>query len=192
MTKKAKTFGHCHVDAPVSGGVGGAEAGTLTFMVGAENEQVFERCKPVLQGMGKNFFNCGLSGAGQIAKLANNIQLATQMIGTAEALAMGIALGMDAKTLTNIMAVSTARCHCVDAYNPVPGVLPNSPASRNYDRGFATELMHKDVGLALDAAKSVGVKTELGKHSYDIYGELMKQGLNKKDFGVIYDVLKAK
>ena len=114
------------------------------------------------------------------------------MIGTAEALAMGTALGMDAKVLTKIMSVSTARCHSVDTYNPVPGVLDTAPASRNYERGFATELMHKDVGLALDAAQSVGVKTDLGKHSYDIYGELMKQGLSKKDFGVIYDVLKKK
>lgn len=99
--------------------------------------------------MGKNYFNCGMSGAGQIAKLCNNISLAIQMIGTSEALAIGTSLGMDAKALTSIMAVSTARCWSVDTYNPVPGVMPNVPSSRNYDQGFACELMSKDIGLAL-------------------------------------------
>ena len=107
--------------------------------------------------MGKNFFNCGLTGAGQIAKLCNNILLAIHMIGSCEAMAIGGALGMDPAVLTKIMAVSTGRCHSIDTYNPVPGVLPNAPSSRDYERGFAVELMHKDVGLALDVAAAVGV-----------------------------------
>ena len=131
-------------------------------MIGSKDEQTFEKCKEALKPMGKNFFNCGLSGAGQIAKLCNNILLAIQMIGTSEALALGGALGMDQKILTSIMAVSTGRCHSVDAYNPVPGVLPNVPSSRNYERGFAVDLMLKDVKLALDAANSVKVKSQLG------------------------------
>ena len=142
-----------YIDAPVSGGVNGATAGTLTFMVGAENKSIFERVKPILEGMGKNFFNCDKAGAGQIAKACNNMTLAIHMIGISESLALGKALGMDLKILSNIMSVSTGRCWSVDTYNPVPGVLENVPSSRDYDGGFACDLMLKDIGLALEAAK---------------------------------------
>ena len=109
--------------------------------------------------MGKNFFNCDKVGAGQIAKVCNNMALAIEMIGISESLALGKALGMDLNILSNIMKVSTSRCWSVDTYNPVPGVIDNVPASRNYDGGFACDLMLKDVGLALEAAREVNCKT---------------------------------
>ena len=178
-----------YVDAPVSGGVTGAAAGTLTFMVGAENTDIFSIVKPILECMGKNLFNCDKVGAGQIAKVCNNMALAIEMIGISESLALGKSLGMDLKILNNIMKVSTSRCWSVDTYNPVPGVMENVPASRNYDGGFACDLMLKDVGLALEAAREVNCKTELGDHSKDIYERLSRGGLGKKDFGVVYDAI---
>lgn len=132
LNQKAKSFGMTYVDAPVSGGVTGAAAGTLTFMVGSENEQIFNRVKPVLEGMGKNFFNCNKSGGGQIAKLCNNMSLAIQMIGIAESIAIGKQLGMDENILAKVMSVSTSRCWSVDTYNPIPGYSPNAPAGRQY------------------------------------------------------------
>ena len=109
--------------------------------------------------MGKNFFNCDKAGAGQIAKVCNNMALAIQMIGISESLALGKSLGMDLQILSNIMKVSTSRCWSVDTYNPVPGIIENVPASRNYDGGFACDLMLKDVGIALEAAREVSCKT---------------------------------
>lgn len=139
--------------------------------------------------MGKSIFNCDKVGAGQIAKVCNNMALAIEMIGISEALALGKNLGMDSKILTNIMKVSSSRCWSVDTYNPVPGVMENVPASRDYERGFACELMLKDLRLALDAAHESKTKTELGSKSKEIYEKLAASGLAKKDFGVIYDVL---
>ncbi len=147
-----------YVDAPVSGGVTGAAAGTLTFMVGAENTAVFDKVKPILDCMGKNIFNCNKIGAGQIAKICNNMALAIEMIGISEALSLGKTLGMDEKILTNIMKVSSSRCWSIDTYNPVPGVMENVPASRNYDGGFACDLMLKDVKIAVEVAKEVNSK----------------------------------
>lgn len=178
-----------YVDAPVSGGVTGAAAGTLTFMVGSKNNEIFERCKPYLEGMGKNFFNCGKASGGQIAKLCNNMSLAIQMIGIAESLAIGKKLGMDDKVLANIMSVSSARCWSVDTYSPIPGYFPQTPASRNYEGGFACDLMLKDLGLAIEAAESAEVKAKLGSLSKEIYSQLSAGGLGRKDFGVIYEQL---
>ena len=192
LNEEGKKHGMTYVDAPVSGGVTGAVGGTLTFIVGSEDNAVFERVKPFLECMGKNFFNCEKVGAGQIAKLCNNMALAIEMIGISEAAALGKSLGMDEKILSNIMKVSTSRCWSVDTYNPVPGVLENVPASRNYDGGFACDLMLKDLGLALDAAREVNSTTELGDLSRDIYKKLSAAGLGRKDFGVIYDVLSKK
>lgn len=165
LNKKAKNAGMTYVDAPVSGGVTGAAAGTLTFMVGAENEQIFNRCKPILEGMGKNFFNCGKSSGGQIAKLCNNMSLAIQMIGISESLAIGKKLGMDENILAKVMSVSSARCWSVDTYNPIPGYSPNTPAGRQYDGGFACDLMLKDLKLALEAAEAAKVHATLGSKS---------------------------
>ena len=151
LNQQAKSKGMTYIDAPVSGGVTGAQAGTLTFMVGAENPALFDKSKEILQTMGKSFFNCQKPGAGQIAKLCNNM-----------ALAMGAKLGMDGKVLSDIMKVSSSRCWSVDTYNPVPGVIEGVPASRDYERGFGSELMLKDLKLASDAAQSVNCKIDLG------------------------------
>ena len=115
--------------------------------------------------MGKNFFNCGKASGGQIAKLCNNMSLAIQMIGIGESLAIGKNLGMDENVLAKIMSVSSARCWSVDTYNPIPGYSPNNPSGKNYEGGFACDLMLKDLGLALDAAKTAEVKAELGSLS---------------------------
>jgi 3-hydroxyisobutyrate dehydrogenase len=162
LNNAAKAKGMTYVDAPVSGGVTGAQAGTLTFMVGAETTALFDKSKEILQAMGKSFFNCQKPGAGQIAKLCNNMALAIEMIGVSEALAMGAKLGMDGKILSDIMKVSSSRCWSVDTYNPVPGVIENVPSSRDYERGFGSELMLKDLKLAIEAAQSVNCKVELG------------------------------
>ena len=153
----------------MSGGVTGAVNGTLTFMVGSESEAVFNRCKPVLEGMGKNFFNCQKASGGQIVKLSNNMSLAIQMIGIAESLAMAERLGMDPKEVANILSVSTARCWSVDTYCPVPGHIPTAPSSRNYEHGFGTDLMLKDLRLAIEAAEESETKATMGKNSLKIY-----------------------
>jgi 3-hydroxyisobutyrate dehydrogenase len=189
LNQQAKSKGMTYVDAPVSGGVTGAQAGTLTFMVGAENPALFDRSKEILQAMGKSFFNCQKPGAGQIAKLCNNMALAIEMIGVSEALAMGAKLGMDGKVLSDIMKVSSSRCWSVDTYNPVPGVIEGVPASRDYERGFGSELMLKDLKLASDAAQSVNCKIELGETSKKIYQQIVNSGMGRKDFGIIYDLI---
>jgi 3-hydroxyisobutyrate dehydrogenase len=189
LNQAARPFGITYVDAPVSGGVTGSAAGTLTFMVGAENAATFERVKPFLECMGKSIFNCDKIGAGQIAKVCNNMALAIEMIGISEALALGAKLGMDQKILTNIMKVSSSRCWSVDTYNPVPGVMENVPAGRDYERGFACDLMLKDIKLALAVAGEVGCKTELGDKSKQIYEKISKDGYGRKDFGVVYDLI---
>lgn len=140
------------LDAPVSGGTPGAIAGTLTFMVGGEKEQ-FERAKPVMQGMGKNFFHCGKPGSGEIAKLVNNLTFAIEMIGTAEGIAMGEKLGIDPKVLSDIISVSTGRSFSVTNYNPRPGILENARSSHDYTGGFMTSLVKKDLSLAIEAAQ---------------------------------------
>jgi len=176
------------LDAPVSGGVPGAEAGTLTFMVGGEKDD-FERGKILLQNMGKNIVHCGGSGNGQVVKLCNNLVLAISMVGVSEAMNMGIKLGMDPKTLGEVLSTSTARCWSVDTYNPVPGVKENVPSSRGYTGGFGVDLMLKDLGLAVDAAKSVDAPVNLGDLAKSVYADLSKKGAGKSDFSVVYDFL---
>lgn len=139
--------------------------------------------------MGKKFFNCGNAGNGQVIKLCNNIALAMHMVSICEALNMAQRLGMDPSEASKIMCVATARCHSIDTYNPIPGYLPNSAASRNYDGGFGVDLMLKDAKLAVEAAKHVGAKTDLGAHSVDFYERASKAGAGKKDFSVLYDLL---
>ena len=133
------------LDAPVSGGTAGAAAGTLTFMVGGD-AAVLERARPVLSAMGKNLFHAGPDGAGQVAKVCNNQLLAVQMIGTAEALALGVANGLDAATLAEIMRQSSGGNWVLEKYNPWPGVMENAPASKGYSGGFMSQLMAKDLG----------------------------------------------
>lgn len=153
------------IDAPVSGGVTGAAAATLTFMVGADSLEAVERASPLLQRMGKKVIHCGPAGSGGVTKLCNNLSLAISMIGTAEALNLGVKLGMDAAKLSAVMNASTARCWSSESYNPVPGVMEGVPASRNYAGGFGAALMRKDLGLAIDAAAAAGDSAEAGAGS---------------------------
>jgi 3-hydroxyisobutyrate dehydrogenase len=185
----ARERGHDMADAPVSGGTGGAEAGTLTFMVGATPE-LFERIKPLLSQMGKNIVNCGGAGTGQVAKICNNMLLGISMIGVAEAMNLGSALGIDPKVLAGIINTSSGRCWSSDTYNPYPGVLPNAPASRGYTGGFGTDLMLKDLGLATDAAKQAKASVIMGATAQQLYQLLSSQGAGGLDFSAIINLLK--
>lgn len=187
LSEKAKKHELSFVDAPVSGGVGGAQAGTLTFMVGTQEEKIFSQIQQVLQAMGKNIFKCGEAGTGQIAKMCNNLALAIQMVSICEALSLGKSLGMDVKVLTDVMKVSSARCWSIDTYNPVPGVMEGVPAGRNYDNGFACELMLKDLNIAKDVSEKVAKGSLLGNKTVEIYEEMVRKGYNKKDFGVLFE-----
>lgn len=178
------------VDAPVSGGVGGAEAGTLTFMVGGTPGD-FEAVKPLLQAMGKNIVLCGGAGTGQIAKLCNNLVLGISMNAVSEAMNLGVRLGADPKVLAAIINTSSGRCWSSEIYNPVPGVLPNVPASRGYTGGFGSPLMAKDLGLALDAAKSVGASLPTGSAAFAVYQLMMANGYGGKDFSAVYQFLQG-
>jgi 3-hydroxyisobutyrate dehydrogenase len=181
--------GFAMADAPVSGGTGGAEAGTLTFMVGAE-PALFERIKPVLAHMGKNIVHCGGAGTGQVAKICNNMLLGISMVGVAEAMNLGVALGIDPKVLADIINTSSGRCWSSDTYNPYPGVLPNAPASRGYTGGFGTDLMLKDLGLATDAAKQARQSVVMGATAQQLYQLLSSQGAGGLDFSAIINLLK--
>jgi 3-hydroxyisobutyrate dehydrogenase len=176
------------VDAPVSGGVGGAEAGTLTFMVGG-SDSAFARAQPILQKMGKNIVHCGASGTGQVAKVCNNLVLGISMVAVAEGMNLGVKLGMEPKKLAGIFNTSSARCWSSDTYNPVPSVMANVPSSRGYSGGFGTALMKKDIGLAIMAAEQAGIHLHLGDLVNRLYGEVISQGSATKDFSYIYQLL---
>jgi 3-hydroxyisobutyrate dehydrogenase len=181
--------GHPMADAPVSGGTGGAEAGTLTFMVGAEPE-LFEQIKPVLAHMGRNLVHCGGVGTGQTAKICNNLLLGICMIGVSEAMSLGAALGIDPKVLAGILNSSSGRCWSSDTYNPYPGVMENVPAARGYAGGFGTDLMLKDLGLATDAAKLAGQPVILGAVAQQLYQMWSAAGAGAQDFSSIINLLK--
>lgn len=172
------------LDAPVSGGTAGAAAGTLTFMVGGD-AAVLERARPVLSAMGKNLFHAGPDGAGQVAKVCNNQLLAVQMIGTAEALALGVANGLDAATLAEIMRQSSGGNWVLEKYNPWPGVMENAPASKGYSGGFMSQLMAKDLGLAQEAAQLTTSSTPMGALALQLYRLLLKQGHGELDFSAV-------
>jgi 3-hydroxyisobutyrate dehydrogenase len=173
------------IDTPMSGGITGATAGTLTFMVGCEKEH-FEIAKEVLLGMGKNIFHCGGPGTGEIAKICNNLILGINMIATSEGISLGEKLGMDPKVLSKILSVSTGRSWCVDTYNPRPGVLENVPSARDYNGGFGVSLIRKDLSIALQAAKQADAKLKFTQMAIDQYINLEKKGCGKKDFGIVY------
>jgi 3-hydroxyisobutyrate dehydrogenase len=179
--------GNAMLDAPVSGGTGGAEAATLTFMVGGD-PGAFERAKPVLASMGKNFVHCGASGNGQVAKICNNMLLAISMIGTAEAMMLGAKLGIDPKLLAGIINTSSGRCWSSDTYNPYPGVIQTAPASRYYTGGFGAELMLKDLGLAVDAARAAKQPVALGGLAQQLYQMMNARGDGGKDFSAIINL----
>ena len=172
------------LDAPVSGGTAGAAAGTLTFMVGGA-AATLERARPILAGMGKNIFHAGPEGAGQVAKVCNNQLLAVHMIGTAEAMALGVANGLEPATLAEIMRQSSGGNWSLEKYNPWPGVMPNAPASKDYRDGFAAELMAKDLGLAQEAAQTTASSTPMGALALQLYRLLLKQGQGKLDFSAV-------
>jgi len=164
----AHAEGYKMVDAPVSGGIAAAEAGTLTFMVGGE-KHAFEATETVLSDMGKAVIHAGDAGNGQAAKICNNMLLAIQMIGTAEAFTMAEKLGLDPQTFYDISSVSSGQCWSMTSYCPVPGVGPKSPSDNAYKGGFASALMVKDLRLAMDAARAADASTPLGKHAREIY-----------------------
>ncbi|OCX93986.1 MAG: 3-hydroxyisobutyrate dehydrogenase [Pseudomonas sp. CO183] len=184
VAKAAAEHGNPMLDAPVSGGTGGAAAGTLTFMVGGSDAD-FDHAQPILAAMGKNIVHCGAAGNGQVAKVANNMLLGISMIGVAEAMALGVALGMDAKTLAGVINTSSGRCWSSDTYNPFPGVLDNVPSSRGYSGGFGSDLMLKDLGLATEAAKQVRQPVILGALAQQLYQSFSAQGHGGLDFSAI-------
>ncbi len=176
------------VDAPVSGGTAGAAAATLTFIVGGTQE-AFNKAEPLLKLMGKNIFHAGESGAGQVAKICNNMLLAIHMIGTSEAINLGVKNGIDPKILCEIMSKSSGRNWSLETYNPLPGLMPNVPASRNFEGGFAVDLMAKDLGLANEAAETTHTKTPLGTLALALYKEHSKAGAGRLDFSSIIKFL---
>ncbi|XP_050370047.1 probable 3-hydroxyisobutyrate dehydrogenase, mitochondrial [Argentina anserina] len=173
------------LDAPVSGGVLAAEAGTLTFMVGGSKE-AYAAATPLFLSMGKNTVYCGGAGNGSAAKICNNLALAISMIGISESLALGQSLGISASTLTKVFNSSSARCWSSDSYNPVPGVMEGVPSSRDYDGGFASKLMAKDVNIAATSAKEVGLRCPLTSQAQEIYRELCEDGHETKDFSCVF------
>ena len=184
VASRAAAQGNPMADAPVSGGTNGAAAGTLTFMVGAA-EALYERIRPVLATMGKTIVRCGDSGTGQVAKICNNLVLAISMIGVAEAMSLGDALGIDPKVLASIVNTSSGRCWSSDTYNPFPGVMDNVPAARGYRGGFGADLMLKDLGLATDAAKQSRQPVVLGAAAEQLYRLFSAQGHGGLDFSAI-------
>lgn len=180
----AKGKGHTMVDAPVSGGTGGAEAGTLTFMVGGEAAD-FVRAKTILQAMGKNIMHCGAAGNGQVAKICNNMMLAIEMIATAEGMSLAAKLGMDPKVFAAIANTSSGRCWSSDTYNPYPGVIESAPASRGYTGGFGADLMLKDLTLVTEAAKAAKQPVLLGAAAQQLYQMHSSMGNGALDFSSI-------
>ncbi|WP_264297494.1 MULTISPECIES: 3-hydroxyisobutyrate dehydrogenase [unclassified Halomonas] len=169
------------IDAPVSGGVGGAQAGTLTFIVGGSEEQ-FSRAKPVLDVMGKNIFHAGEHGAGQVAKACNNMMLAILMAGTCEAINMGVKNGLDPAVLSEIMKQSSGGNWALNVYNPYPGVMENAPASNNYQGGFLTDLMVKDLGLAMDISQQSASPVPMGSAARALFTLHKANGHGRLDF----------
>src|ERR1700728_3329094 len=177
------------LDAPVSGGVGGAKAATLTFMVGG-SQHAFARGKPVLERMGKRIVHCGEAGNGQVAKICNNLILGASMIAVSEAFVLGEKLGLSHQAMFDVVSASSGQCWSLTSYCPVPGPVPSSPANNGYKPGFSAALMLKDLKLAREAAKSVNVKTALGAHAAEIYEEFAQQGHSAADFSGIINLVR--
>lgn len=178
--------GRRFIDAPVSGGVGGAKAGTLTFICGGDNADI-EEARPILEGMGKAVFSAGGHGAGQVAKICNNMLLAVLMAGTSEALQLGRKHGLDAKVLSEIMLQSSGRNWTLEVYNPCPGVMEGVPSSNGYNGGFLVDLMRKDLNLALKAAAGSESFTPMGEKAAELFDAHSENGAGSKDFSSIFD-----
>ncbi|XP_071440860.1 3-hydroxyisobutyrate dehydrogenase, mitochondrial [Hetaerina americana] len=191
IAPQAQLAGAVFLDAPVSGGVIAAKAGTLTFMVGGTAGEV-EAARSILLGMGSKVVHCGPPGSGQAAKICNNMLLGISMIGVSEAINLGIKLGLNPKTLVDIINSSTGRCWSSELYNPVPNMLPNVPASDSYKGGFGNRLMHKDLGLAQIAANQTGALTPLGALAHQMYSILiMNPEYSDKDFSSVFKFLSS-
>ncbi len=186
----AEKAGFDFLDAPVSGGTGGAEAASLAFMCGG-SEKAFRRAEPILQKMGKRIVHAGGAGAGQAAKICNNMLLAISMIGTCEAFVLGEKLGLEPQKLFDIMSAASGQCWSLTTYCPVPGPVPTSPANRGYTGGFAAALMLKDLKLSQAAAQSTGAATPLGAEAAQLYSLFANQGRANMDFSCIIEMLRG-
>jgi 3-hydroxyisobutyrate dehydrogenase len=178
------------LDAPVSGGVLGATAGTLTFMVGGE-DAAFARAQPVLRAMGRKIVHCGGATAGQAAKICNNMILGISMIAVSEAFVLAEKLGLSHQALFDVASTSSGQCWALTNYCPVPGPVPSSPANNSFKPGFSAALMVKDLALAQEAAKSVGAETELGRHAAALYTRYAQEGHAGVDFSGIVNAIRA-
>lgn len=185
----AAANGLLSVDAPVSGGVGGAAAGTLTFMAGGSDAS-FGRAAPLFDIMGQKAVHCGEAGAGQSAKICNNMLLGISMIGTCEAFALAEKLGLSAQSLFDVVSTSSGSCWSVNTYCPVPGIGPHSPADNDYKPGFAAELMLKDLKLSQQAAGSVSAQTPMGARATELYDAFVAGEGKGRDFSAMIEKLK--
>jgi 3-hydroxyisobutyrate dehydrogenase len=188
VNKQATDHGFAQLDAPVSGGVKGATAGTLAFMVGGD-EAAVERARPVLEPMAGKVVHCGGPGTGQAAKLCNNMVLAVQQIAVGEAFVLAEKLGLSAQSLFDVITGATGNCWAVHTNCPVAGPVPTSPANNDFKPGFATALMNKDLGLAMDAVKSTGSGAPLGSHAAEIYAKFATDHADK-DFSAVIEMLR--
>jgi 3-hydroxyisobutyrate dehydrogenase len=179
------------IDAPVSGGVSGAAAATLTFMVGGDAESV-ERARPVLEAMGRRIVHCGGPGLGQAAKICNNMILGVSMIAVCEAFVLAERLGLSHQALFDVAAVSSGQCWALTSYCPVPGPVPTSPANQGYRPGFTAALMLKDLTLGQEAAAAVGADTVLGRAAHDLYRAFAESGGGARDFSAIVEAIRGK
>lgn len=179
------------VDAPVSGGVGGATAATLTFMCGGEADAL-DAAGPLLAAMGRKIVRCGPAGSGQAAKICNNMVLGVSMIGVCEAFALADRMGLDRQAMFDVVSTSSGSCWSINTYCPAPGVGPQSPADNDYNPGFAASLMLKDLRLAQDAAAATGAQTPLGAHAARIYEQFVAGGNGGKDFSAVMLALAAR
>jgi 3-hydroxyisobutyrate dehydrogenase len=186
----AQAKGLSMLDAPVSGGVGGAQAGTLTFMVGGP-QPAFARAKPLLEAMGKTIVHAGPAGNGQAAKICNNMILGISMIAVGEAFVLAEKLGLDHQKLFDIASRSSGQCWSLTNYCPVPGPVPTSPANRDYQPGFTAAMMLKDLKLAQDAARAAGATTPLGAEAAALYGLYVAHGASHGDFSGIIRFLRG-
>lgn len=187
----AKEAGFTMVDAPVSGGVIGADAGTLTFMCGGEKE-VFDKARPILQGMGKNIVHCGGPGLGQVTKICNNMLAGINALAAAEAMVMGERLGVSRETLFNVISTSTGRTFIFENSNPMPGVVPTSPSSNEFKPGFMAKLMLKDLRLSQTAAQASGTATPLGAAATAAFQQLIEAGFGDDDTSSIIKLIDPK
>ncbi|MBB6124517.1 3-hydroxyisobutyrate dehydrogenase [Sphingobium subterraneum] len=188
VTSAAEAAGYQMVDAPVSGGIAAAAGGTLTFMVGGSDE-AFARAEPILSAMGKAVIHAGAAGAGQAAKICNNMLLGASMIATCETFAMAKKLGLDPQTFYDISSKASGQNWSMTSYCPLPGVGPQSPADNGYQGGFATALMLKDLTLAMAAAESAGAKVPMGARAAELYKAFADAGQGGMDFSAIIKTL---